>query len=64
MGKEYSDNTIISAQRRVLRLVDGYLAKQPDALTSDGKGLMTLGDIRHHIQGALSLKRTKGKRHG
>lgn len=41
-------------QRRVLRLADGYLAKQKqELLVTDGSGLMTWGDIRQHIQACL-----------
>lgn len=49
------------AMRRVLRLVDGYLAKQdPNELTTDGRGLMTWGEIRQHVQAAAELKAKRG----
>jgi hypothetical protein len=45
------------AYRRVLRLVNGYLGKQKqDLLLTDGKGLMTWGEIRAHINAALEMK--------
>lgn len=43
--------------RRVLRMVDGFLACQPqDALTTDGNGLMTWREIRQHIAAASKLQ--------
>lgn len=45
-----------AAVRRVLRMVDGYLARQPqDTLLTDGRGLMTWGEIRLHVRGARKL---------
>lgn len=42
--------------RDVLTLVDGYLATQPqDALTTDGRGLMTWAELRQHLAGAKAL---------
>lgn len=49
-----------AAYRKVLRLVDGYLAKQPQrVLQTDGRGWMTWAEVRYHIKLALSMK-TKG----
>jgi hypothetical protein len=40
----------------VLKLADGYLAKQPaDTLISDGNGVMTWGELRQHVHGAYLL---------
>lgn len=44
----------IAVYRRVLRMTDRYLAKQrQDLLVTEGRGLMTWGEIRHHIKSAL-----------
>lgn len=51
------ENEAIKIQRRVLKLVDGYLAKQQQGtLISNGRGMMTFAELRQHIKGALSLK--------
>lgn len=43
--------------KRVLTLVDGYLSTQPQdlALAWDG-GIMTYGELRHHLNAALKNK--------
>jgi hypothetical protein len=47
--------------KRVLRLVDKYLARQKqDLLVTDGRGLMTWKEIRSHIQESLKLKIVRG----
>ena len=47
----------IASYRRVLRLVDRYIRKEKaDLLITDGKGLMTWGEIRFHIKEVLGLK--------
>jgi hypothetical protein len=52
-----SDKEAVAAYRRVLRLVNGYLKKERQSLlVTDGRGLMTWGEIRHHVQAALSLQ--------
>jgi hypothetical protein len=56
-ARRYSRSTVERAMRRVLRMVDGFLSKQPqDTLTTDGVGLMTWGEIRLHVQSAADLK--------
>jgi hypothetical protein len=53
----HSSREAILAYRRVLRLVNGYLGKQKqDLLLTDGKGLMTWGEIRAHVNAALEMK--------
>jgi hypothetical protein len=48
---------VIATQKRVLRLVDAYLRKEKqDLLVTDGRGLMTWGEIRQHVKGAIALK--------
>ena len=40
----------------VLKLVDGYLAKQPPlTLTTDGQGVMTWAELRQQVHGAYLL---------
>jgi hypothetical protein len=47
----------IKIQRRVLKMLDRHLAKQPQlVLVTDGKSLMTWRELREHITGALKLK--------
>lgn len=47
----------VLAYRRVLRLVNSYLKRQrADLLVTDGRGLMTWGEIRYHITAALGLR--------
>jgi hypothetical protein len=42
--------------RRLLRLTDRYIARQKGSLlVTDGRGLMTWGEIRRHIKEALSM---------
>lgn len=53
----------VLAYRRVLRLVNAYLGRQKqDLLVTDGRGLMTWGEIRYHVREALRLPipRVKG----
>ena len=60
-SRKYKANTVIRTQRRVLRLVDGYLAKMPQSpLHTDGEGLMTIGELRQHIAAVLSLRVAAG----
>lgn len=43
------------AIRRVLRMTDRFLAKeQQSLLVTDGKGLMTWGEIRRHLTAAIN----------
>ena len=57
MRATYSERTVLAAMKRVLRLVDGYLARQEqNALITDGRGLMTWGEIRHHVVSASKLR--------
>ena len=52
-----TDAERIIVLRRVLRLADSFLAKQPQkTLTTNGRSLMTWGEVREHIAGALSLR--------
>jgi hypothetical protein len=52
-----SEAEVIEVMRRVLSLVDGYLAKMPqEALHTDGAGLMTIAEFRQHVAGALALR--------
>lgn len=57
-GERYSCITVIAAQRRVLKLVYGYLSKMEgqDTLRTDGKGLMTIAELLEHIDAARKLK--------
>lgn len=42
------------AIRRVLRMTDRFLARQKqDLLATDGKGLMTWGEVRQHVRAAI-----------
>ncbi len=44
------------AVRRVLKMVDKFLATEKQSLlVTDGRGLMTWGEIRAHITAAISL---------
>lgn len=44
-------------QKRVLRLVNSYIYRQrQDLLITDGRGLMTWGEIRKHVKEAIALK--------
>lgn len=46
----------LEAVKRVLKLVDGFLAKLPqDTLTTDGEGLLTWGELRLHVQAASRI---------
>lgn len=57
-----SDKEAVDAYRRVLRLVDGYLRKEKQSLlVTDGRGLMTWGEIRLHIREALALDHPAGR---
>ena len=52
-----SAETAIQSYRRVLKLVNGYLkAERQGLLATDGRGLMTWGEVRHHVQCALSMR--------
>jgi hypothetical protein len=52
-----TDKEAVDAYRRVLRLVNTYLGKQrQDLLVTDGRELMTWGEIRIHIRESLSLQ--------
>jgi hypothetical protein len=62
VAREYEVGTVLAAQRRVLRLLAGYIGKQDQAtLTTDGRGFMTWGELRHHALSAARL-RVKGGR--
>ena len=55
-----SQREAILAYRRVLRLTNVYLRKQKqDLLVTDGRGLMTWGEIRHHIREEIERLRTR-----
>jgi hypothetical protein len=44
------------AVKRVLRLVEGYLATLPqDTLAAYDGGMMTWGELRKHVEAALKL---------
>lgn len=48
--------------RRVLRLVRGYIRRQPpQLLITDGRGLMTWEEVLYHVRGALALRVKGGK---
>jgi len=52
-----SDKEAVDTYRRVLRMVNSYLGKQKqDLLVTDGRGLMTWGEIRLHIRESLALR--------
>lgn len=56
--RRYSDGTIIRTHRRVLRMVSGYLSKMKlDTLHTDGRGLMTLRELKLHVDSALQMNR-------
>jgi hypothetical protein len=47
----------IAVYRRVLRLANAYIGRQRQSLlVTDGRALMTWGEIRLHIRESLSLK--------
>ena len=50
----------IAAYRRVLRLVNSYMWRNLDSemLVAATGGLMTWGEIRHHVQCALAMRVT------
>jgi hypothetical protein len=51
---------VIKIQRRVLRLVDKYLAEQDkDELVGADGGLMTWGELRQHIEVATKYLRVR-----
>ncbi len=56
----YSARTILKTHRRVLRMVFGYLSNMDgvdlQTLRTDGKGLMTFGEVLAHVGAALNLK--------
>ena len=55
----------LAINRRVLRLVDGYLGKDDqESLRTDGKGLMTYGELRQYIKAALDLSTSPNPRRG
>jgi len=58
--KSYAQSTVLHAQKRVLRMVFGYLSKlRPkdlETLYTDGKGLMTLGEVLKHVEAAMNLR--------
>lgn len=58
MSKTYSVKTVLTSQRRVLKMLDDYLAAQNQTKlwASVGGGLMCPGELREHIQAALALK--------
>lgn len=48
---------VLRISRRVLRLVDGYLATEDlDTLRTDGRGLLSYRELRRHIRVALRLR--------
>jgi hypothetical protein len=52
------------AVRRVLQMVNRFLRRQRDSLlVTDGKGLMTWGEIREHVKAAAACEflRTKAR---
>ena len=51
-----SDAEAIAAYRRVLKLTRSYIWRQrQDLLVTDGRGIMTWGEIRRHITEAIRL---------
>jgi len=58
--KSYPAETVIRAQKRVLRMVFDYMSHVQDlgmdTLITDGKGLMTLRTILDHVRAASNLK--------
>ena len=56
-GMTISERDVVQVYRRVLRLTDRYLRRQKqDLLITDGRSLMTWGEIRQHIRESLALK--------
>jgi hypothetical protein len=57
-AKTYDPKIVIRAQRRVLRVVKGWLKNKraKDVLITDGKGLWTVRELLHHVKGVLKLK--------
>jgi len=53
-----TDKEAVATYRRVLKLVNGYLGRNTDKNTLVGwdGGIMTWGEIRFHIRGALGLR--------
>lgn len=57
MMRRVTPREAVAAYRAVLRLVNAYLGKQQqDLMVTDGRGLMTWGEIRHHVKSVLALK--------
>lgn len=68
-GKQYGGNMVknrprvstkegIAAYRRVLRLVHSYMRQNLDdeTLVAAGGGMLTWGELRHHIKCALGMR--------
>lgn len=58
--------TVIATQRRVLKLVSGYLSKLgPEVRTrlmTDGQGLLTIDELLEHVKIAIALRvKKKGR---
>lgn len=55
--RSVSQKAVIRVLRRVLRLLDMYLAMMPqDTLHAAGGGVMTIRELRQHIKFALLLR--------
>ncbi len=56
--RRYSAETVIRAQKRVLKMVYGYMSyvNGQDTLITDGKGLTTFRVLARHLRAAYKLK--------
>jgi hypothetical protein len=56
--RAYSQQTVLRAQRRVLKMLAGYIEKKfkPDTLYTDGAGLMSGSELLAHVTQAANLK--------
>lgn len=53
---------VVRHQKRVLRFVNAYLRVQKqDLLVTDGRSLMTWGEIREHVKQAIALRMERPK---
>lgn len=55
----------IAAYKRVLRLVNNYMLRNLDdeTLVAAGGGMMTWGELRHHIKCALAIRTSQREPH-
>jgi hypothetical protein len=58
--RAYSPRTVLAAQRRVLKLVRGYLGAPPETkrmmLIADDRSFTTISDLLDQIDAAVDLK--------